>query len=354
MINIVLDNSETSNVYPFSITKNKIWHIQKLPLFFYTTEYSIHNSAENLDSFIYPVLVHEPYIQVRSIIMNRSLFGFWHLVPENVIQGLREKRGWIIIDFYSEPITQADLRDVIVSLDEPSDYPNDRVLINMVVPHFVDYKRIFNFPSLLELTCYASHNCKDVFSLGCDCYPPAKYDPKYPHKRFLLLNNHIDYDVGNIFAKYASTFPDSFLDSSGTNPHLLLPQAIRVADLNVVLEAYLDFDVVDYPFNTEKLYRCVNYKKPFVLMGQQYSLSTFRKQGYKTFHPLIDESYDTLVDTTERCKLVLLQLNRLRQMSDDEFTDLLEQCKPILQHNYNNLLNRVKQTNTWLEGLKKV
>ena len=39
-------------------------------------------------------------------------------------------------------------------------------------------------------------------------------------------------------------------------------------------------------------------------------------------------------------------------MSDDEWYSFLDNCKPIVEHNYNNLLSRIKQTSAWLEGLK--
>ena len=52
-------------------------------------------------------------------------------------------------------------------------------------------------------------------------------------------------------------------------------------------------------------------------MGQHISLATLHKLGYKTFHPLIDESYDEIEDTKLRCLAVLRELDRLRQMTDD-------------------------------------
>ena len=87
-------------------------------------------------------------------------------------------------------------------------------------------------------------------------------------------------------------------------------------------------------------------------MGQQHTLAALRKLGYKTFHPLIDESYDNIKDTKERITTIFRQLEKLRQMSDSEFANLLSKCKPILEHNYNNLMSRINQTNDWLEGLK--
>ena len=131
-----------------------------------------------------------------------------------------------------------------------------------------------------------------------------------------------------------------------------MPDALYATDINLVTEAYVDNETLEYPFITEKTYRNIKYKKPFIVVGQQYTLAALRKLGYKTFHPLIDESYDSIKDTKERVTTIFRQLEKLRQMSDSEFADLLSKCKPILEYNYNNLLKRIKQTNDWLEGLK--
>jgi len=354
MVNIVLDNLETANFW--SVPNKLLAHIPKrLPTFFSCADISIHNSADNLDSFIYPILIHEPYIQARSIIQYYSHFGFWAYIPDSVIQGLREKRGWIIIDIYCEPILQFDFYSMLSALSDSSDYPNDRILINSPVSKFTDYKRVFNFPSYLEMSCHVNH--VQFSPNSCACNPYKLKDLTYPHKRFLLLNNHIDYHAAELLAKYANEYADSFLDSSSSiwgKKNLHLPQALYATDFNIVPEAYVDFDVVDYQFITEKTFRNIKYKKPFIVMGQPYTLASFHKLGYKTFSPIIVESYDTILDTNERLRVIITEIDRLRKMSDDEFANLLWQCKPIVEHNYDNLMRRIKQTNTWLEGLKKV
>ena len=102
---------------------------------------------------------------------------------------------------------------------------------------------------------------------------------------------------------------------------------------------------------TEKTYRNFRCKKPFILMGNRYSYKVLLSLGYKTFHPLINESFDTY-ETRDRCKVVLNELENLRTKTDAQWDSFLRECEPIVEHNYNNLLSRIKQTNTWLEGLK--
>jgi hypothetical protein len=375
MLNIVLDNLPYSNVWYPAKTYNRDYsdkHNKPLPWFLHPHDnLTFHTSADGLASFIYPVLMHEPYIQVRSIIANHNPFGgFWSRVSDNVIEALREKRGWIIIDIYSEPISQYDFDAVINSLNDSSQFPNDRILLNTTSPHFAKHERVFNYSSFLESSCYFRHIDKK-YRGPCPCNPASTLEIDYPHKRFLLLNSNIDYRAAEIFSKYASENLDVFLDSSDEvnnvtlrNPYvdpefstkypkyLMMPEALYATDFNVVLEAYVDYEVVEYPFITEKTYRNMKYKKPFVVIGQKHTLACLHKLGYKTFHPLIDERYDTEWDNKDRTKGVIRELERLKSMSDDEWSSFMELCKPIVEHNYNNLLKRIKQTNDWLEGLK--
>ena len=51
---------------------------------------------------------------------------------------------------------------------------------------------------------------------------------------------------------------------------------------------------------TEKTYRNFIYKKPFIVLGQVGQLKFIRKLGYKTFSPIIDESYDDCTDSSKK------------------------------------------------------
>ena len=46
-------------------------------------------------------------------------------------------------------------------------------------------------------------------------------------------------------------------------------------------------------FITEKTYKPIAFRHPFVIMGQQGILKSLRHQGFETFENLFDESYDT-------------------------------------------------------------
>lgn len=66
--------------------------------------------------------------------------------------------------------------------------------------------------------------------------------------------------------------------------------------------------------------------KPFlfghlaVIAGDPGALDIVRGMGFQTFDPVVDESYDAIVDANERYCAVLCEIDRLRTLSDREFT----------------------------------
>lgn len=94
-------------------------------------------------------------------------------------------------------------------------------------------------------------------------------------------------------------------------------------------------------FFTEKTWKAVRAKHPFVLASIPYSLQGLRELGYKTFHPYIDESYDTIEDDESRLMAIINEVERLCNMTDDETREWLANVQPICKFNYD--LLRTKQ-----------
>ena len=63
-------------------------------------------------------------------------------------------------------------------------------------------------------------------------------------------------------------------------------------------------------------------------------LKYLRKLGFKTFHPFIDETYDTIYDPKERMGHILNEIGRLNSMTHQQFVELTEQLKPVLIYNH--------------------
>lgn len=120
-------------------------------------------------------------------------------------------------------------------------------------------------------------------------------------------------------------------------------------DINIITETFRnhygipanDIHYKKFFFITEKTYRTILMKQPFILFSNPYALKYLRNAGYKTFSPFINESYDNIENLFGRQNMIVNEVNRLSNMPTDEFNELLVNCKEIAKHNYEVLMNRI-------------
>ena len=95
-------------------------------------------------------------------------------------------------------------------------------------------------------------------------------------------------------------------------------------------------------FITEKTYKPIAMKHPFVLITIPGSLEVLKFLGYKTFSPWIDESYDAEPDDNRRLLMVMDEVERLSNLSDEQLAEFITETNKICEYNYNLLKNRTK------------
>ncbi|MGA0351977.1 MAG: hypothetical protein ACO3MF_04465 [Acholeplasmataceae bacterium] len=422
MINLVYEHEWKPNIW-FPITsgqnKNDIhWchkYNRQIPWMFQFFLPDIRiispDDIDSVDSFIYPVLMQEPFIQIRALISNHHEdFGFWSMIDTRVVKSLREGKGCIIIDATMEPPNSFDLEQALESLKDNSQFPNDRLHLNISDQRHIDNKNIHCFPSFLELHFCARHlwdphntfvmdikgkNKQYRFHIPLDYENPyhptiVDYGFTYPKKRYLLLNKRVDKHLGAVFINFlldrydqlrdglvsldfqgdhlVSLFEDlkhqtndtKFIDMSleplstahenTTDNFLVISKAMDVVDFNVVVEAYFSDNVIDWPLITEKIWRNVASDKIFIVIGQHNTLKWFQQLGYKSFHPLIDESYDDEASDYTRIMLAYIQIDKLIKLPQDEMDSLKISCEPIFRHNESNFEKRVLELREWIDA----
>ena len=111
--------------------------------------------------------------------------------------------------------------------------------------------------------------------------------------------------------------------------------AINQSAIHIVIETMCTGELV---FITEKTWKSISVKKPFIIYGVFKSLAWLRELGYKTFHPFINEEYDTIADDTLRKQAIILEMKRISDMNSDELSDLLANCKDRIEYNYQKFL----------------
>lgn len=114
---------------------------------------------------------------------------------------------------------------------------------------------------------------------------------------------------------------------------VLIPEKIYDASwYSIVCETQYE----DGLFLTEKTAKPIYGKRIFVLFGCPGQLEFLRGQGFQTFNSIIDESYDSITNTSERFASAWQTVQQLAQADPVE---IYSKAQPILEHNYNVLLD---------------
>jgi len=93
---------------------------------------------------------------------------------------------------------------------------------------------------------------------------------------------------------------------------------------------------------SEKTFRTIGLKHPFILLAVPKTLELLRSLGYKTFNPFIDESYDDEFDDAKRFVKIIDEIEKLCNLNHQQLEEFLINCKSICDYNYNVLLSKKK------------
>lgn len=107
---------------------------------------------------------------------------------------------------------------------------------------------------------------------------------------------------------------------------------------------------------TEKIFKPIVLRMPFILAGCAHNLEYLRSYGFRTFSNYWDESYDTIEDPVLRLEAIVDIIKQLAKLSLHEQKAMLLDMEPILEHNYqlfndptfikqewDNLMNSIKE-----------
>jgi hypothetical protein len=86
---------------------------------------------------------------------------------------------------------------------------------------------------------------------------------------------------------------------------------------------------------TEKSFKPVKEKHPFIIVGAQGSLQAMRDLGYKTFSEFWDESYDDLHDPKARMVAIVNICKEIGSWDNEKILDFKRRVKHILDYNFN-------------------
>lgn len=105
---------------------------------------------------------------------------------------------------------------------------------------------------------------------------------------------------------------------------------------------------------TEKIFKPIVSKQPFMLLAAPGNLAYLKSYGFKTFDSVIDESYDTIQDNDLRTEAVVKQLHWYCNLTPGEKTDIIQQLEPIIDYNFHHFYGEFRHiiTNELLTNIK--
>lgn len=89
-------------------------------------------------------------------------------------------------------------------------------------------------------------------------------------------------------------------------------------------------------FFTEKIAKPMLARRLFLVAANPGYLAQLRRLGFRTFHDVLDESYDLEPNLDRRIEMILDQARILEQR---DYQEVMQQCRSVLEHNHQHLLN---------------
>lgn len=188
---------------------------------------------------------------------------------------------------------------------------------------------------------------------------------------YQAIRDHIDEEFGNVILDKSILHDDLKKIEFNSDLNLddliyQIPKRLKTDDLafdqnhDVVYDAIVnsDFHILTetlfdpptnglfgkFPFDvSEKTYKVIACGRPFVAFATQGWLEHLRSIGFRTYHPFIDESYDTVKNSKERMLAIVNEIKRLTELDTNSYNNILNSCQQIAQENKKIFIEKTSQ-----------
>jgi hypothetical protein len=127
----------------------------------------------------------------------------------------------------------------------------------------------------------------------------------------------------------------------GANPNKDTdPEKYLVSMLHVVTETYADSTNFPDSFVSEKTFKPMFYKRPFIVVGQWKTLEGLKRLGYRTFGEHWNEEYDNKKHDWNRATMALDEVLKWCRSTQKHKKFVYEKTREICEHNFRVLMQR--------------
>ena len=302
---------------------------------------SLESALKSNDNFVH-------YITLLSVHRDRNRF---QILSTDLVEAINNKQCKLVIwDHEAQPCAKEDADVIVHKLKESMIIPENVILVtsNLLTMKSFPFKVVpWNYwESVMSVTNIDINLKKNPKKFLCLNRRPTDTRTYFVRKMWEKgILDQFNVSLGQVegtddFAKTTPYVYDSlsgnFVDGKEGHKEVswLCSWHQEESYLNIVSESV--FDKPDTLDISEKTWKPIAMKMPFIIIGQPFILKKLREYGYKTFP--WDESYDEIVDPDKRMESIIDLVVALNSRKD--FVELIESCEDIVDHNFDLLKRR--------------
>ena len=145
-------------------------------------------------------------------------------------------------------------------------------------------------------------------------------------------------DIGVDDEKYINSIPkiidvDETVNDTGCNLDIQYRAHMAIVPETMFIES-------ETIFLSEKAFKPLMTAQPFIVAGSPYTLKMLQTMGYRTFHPIINEDYDSEFNWARRMQMIIDEIDRIAAMDKNQFEEFMFAAADICLHNHQTIVKR--------------
>lgn len=143
------------------------------------------------------------------------------------------------------------------------------------------------------------------------------------------------------------------LDSDAPVNNPKISDYLKLAD-KVCFELVIECQIEEYLLPSEKVYKPLLGKTPFLYLGSPYILKYIKTLGFESFDIIFDESYDTELIFYDRVSIIIENMKRLCDLSLTDCAKYVSLADEICEFNHKHFISMDRSFNIKNKISKKI
>jgi hypothetical protein len=220
---------------------------------------------------------------------------------------------------------------------------------------FISFNRITGGARSYRSILVSELQKREILNFGHISY--SDKCPEYGHYKDTLFNDLKKYTIPEDESQKIISYLDQIefplrIDTSSSD--FIPNNSFNIGPIPQLMESFVQL-VTETCFYekklhlTEKIFKPIVAKQPFLLVSCQHNLKYFKSYGFKTFSNWWDESYDNIENPLKRLSAIIDILELICKMKNSELKDMLVDMQETLDYNYERFYSKEFIEEIWDE-----